>query len=63
MGYQHSRACSHVKLVLFSEAYRDKDLDNVLQCGQLNDEDKGDFKPAHYIIAPLCWQPLSTHHY
>ena len=41
----------NVKLVLFSEeAYRDKDLDNVLQCGQLNDDDKGDFKPAHYIM-------------
>jgi len=41
----------NVKLVLFSEeAYKDKDLDNVLQCGQLNDENKGDFKPSHYIM-------------
>lgn len=45
----------NIKLVLFSnEAYRSKDLDNVLQCGQLNDtilQEKGKFEPSHYILA------------
>lgn len=44
----------NVKLILFSrEAYRDGDMDNVLQCGQLNDtilEQAGDFKPDRYIM-------------
>jgi predicted NAD-dependent protein-ADP-ribosyltransferase YbiA (DUF1768 family) len=44
----------NVKLILFSrEAYREKDFDNVLQCGQLNDvilEQAGTFTPTHYII-------------
>lgn len=44
----------NVKLILFSrEAYKDHDMDNVLQCGQLNDavlEAAGDFKPDRYIM-------------
>jgi len=44
----------NVKFILFSrEAYRDGDMDNVLQCGQLNDtilQDAGDFKPDRYIM-------------
>ena len=44
----------NVKLILFSrEAFRDGDMDNVLQCGQLNDnvlQEAGDFKPDHYIL-------------
>lgn len=44
----------NVKLILFSrEAFRDGDLDNVLQCGQLNDnmlQEAGDFKPDRYIM-------------
>jgi len=45
----------NIKLILFShESYIAKDLDNVLQCGQLNDtilESKGIFKPKYYILA------------
>ena len=40
-------------IMLSSEAYAAKDLDNVLQCGQLNDsilENKGEFRPDAYII-------------
>lgn len=44
----------NIKLVLFSsEAYEQGDLDNVLQCGQMNDstlEDRGIFDPQFYII-------------
>ena len=44
----------NIKLVLFSlEAFRHKDLDNVLLCGQLNDtilEERGSFEPTHYIL-------------
>ena len=44
----------NIKLILFSlEAYRHKDLDNVLLCGQLNDtvlEERGTFEPSHYIL-------------
>ena len=44
----------NVKLILFSrEAFRDGDMDNVLQCGQLNDnilQEAGDFKPDRYIM-------------
>ena len=43
-----------IKLILFSErAYKDKDTDNVLQCGQLNDDklaEAGSFSPRHYIM-------------
>ena len=43
-----------VKFILLSrEAYLEGDLDNVLQCGQLNDtilEEKGSFEPKYYII-------------
>ena len=39
-----------IKLIIFSEPYyRAKDLDNVLQCGQLND-DVDTFTPSHYIM-------------
>ena len=40
-------------ILLSSEAYREKDLSNVLQCGQLNDdilEKMGVFLPEYYII-------------
>ena len=44
----------NIKLVLFSsEAYEQGDLDNVLQCGQMNDstlEDRGIFDPQFYIM-------------
>jgi len=44
----------NIKLILFSEeAYENKDFDNVLQCGQLNDdilEKKGIFRPNYYIL-------------
>ena len=44
----------NIKLILFSEEmYKNKDIDNVLQCGQLNDsvlENKGIFKPDYYIM-------------
>ena len=44
----------NIKLVLFSsEAYEQGDLDNVLQCGQMNDstlEDRGIFDPQLYIM-------------
>lgn len=45
----------NVKFILLSkEAHAARDLNNVLQCGQLNDsilESRGEFKPDHYIIA------------
>lgn len=40
-------------IVLSSEAYKEDDIKNVLQCGQLNDqilENKGIFTPEFYII-------------
>ena len=44
----------NIKLVLFSlEAFKHKDFDNVLLCGQLNDtilESAGRFEPSHYIL-------------
>ena len=44
----------NIKLVLFSrEAYEEGDLDNVLQCGQMNDstlEEHGIFDPQFYIM-------------
>jgi len=44
----------NIKLVIFShEAYKNDDLSNVLQCGQLNDsilENKGVFNPEFYIV-------------
>ena len=50
----------NVKFILLSkEAYTARDLNNVLQCGQLNDsvlENRGEFKPDYYIIAEyLGW--------
>lgn len=43
-----------VKFILLShEAYREKDLNNVLVCGQLNDkilEQQGEFKPDYYLM-------------
>lgn len=47
------RALNIKFILLSSEAYSSKDLDNVLQCGQLNDsilQDKGYFQPDYYII-------------
>lgn len=44
----------NIKLILMSrESYSDGDMDNVLQCGQLNDiilQNRGSFEPSHYII-------------
>ena len=44
----------NIKFIIFSnEAYKNEDLSNVLQCGQLNDtilENKGIFIPDFYII-------------
>ena len=44
----------NIKLILFSEeVYASNDFDNVLQCGQLNDnilEKKGIFRPNYYIL-------------
>ena len=44
----------NIKLVLFSkEAYDANDLDNVLQCGQMNDttlEERGTFDPQFYVM-------------
>lgn len=44
----------NVKFILLSqEAYKDKDLRNVLNCGQLNDlelEKRGKFEPEFYIM-------------
>ena len=44
----------NIKTILVSsEAYREKDLANVIQCGQLNDsllENRGVFLPEYYII-------------
>ena len=40
-------------IILSSQQYDAKDLNNVLQCGQLNDkilEERGVFNPDHYII-------------
>lgn len=45
----------NVKVIIMSEsAYADGDLDSVLSCGQLNDDElekQGGFKPDYYIIA------------
>ena len=45
----------NIKLIILSyEYFRNGDLNNVLQCGQLIDnvlEDKGSFNPDYYIIA------------
>ena len=44
----------NIKFVLLSsESYRNKDLGNVLNCGQLNDvilESRGEFTPDYYIM-------------
>ena len=50
----------NIKFILLSkEAYTSKDLNNVLQCGQLNDailENAGVFNPDYYIIVEfLGW--------
>jgi hypothetical protein len=43
-----------IKLVLFSEfIFKAGDIENVLQCGQLNDEtlaQSGTFSPSHYVL-------------
>ena len=44
----------NIKVVVFSEeSFKSGDLDSVLNCGQLNDEDlqrQGNFKPDYYIM-------------
>ncbi len=44
----------NIKLIIMSsEAYKEKDIDNVIICGQLNDsvlENKGLFTPDYYIV-------------
>jgi predicted NAD-dependent protein-ADP-ribosyltransferase YbiA (DUF1768 family) len=44
----------NIKFILLSrESYNVNDFNNILQCGQLNDdvlENKGEFKPDYYII-------------
>jgi len=40
-------------IIMSSESYKSEDLDNILQCGQLNDvilQNKGVFMPEFYII-------------
>ena len=40
-------------IILSSQQWREQDLDNILQCGQLNDSilaDKNTFNPDHYIM-------------
>jgi predicted NAD-dependent protein-ADP-ribosyltransferase YbiA (DUF1768 family) len=40
-------------IILSSDAYRDKDIHNVVQCGQIHDkvlENKGVFLPEYYLI-------------
>ena len=45
----------NIKVIIFSELnYREHDILNVLQCGQLNDtvlEERGIFEPSFYILA------------
>ena len=45
----------NIKLILLSrESFKAGDIDNVLLCGQLNDnilQDRGSFEPTHYIIS------------
>lgn len=44
----------NIKLILFSEqSYLNEDMDNVLQCGQVDVilQNKGIFRPDHYIFA------------
>ena len=50
----------NIKLILFSkESYSNGDIDNVLQCGQLNDDilvKQGEFIPRYYIMANYLGQ-------
>ena len=50
----------NIKLILFSkESYSNGDLDNVLHCGQLNDDilvKQGEFIPRYYIMANYLGQ-------
>jgi hypothetical protein len=45
----------NIKMIIFSELnYQERDIINVLQCGQLNDtvlEERGVFEPSFYILA------------
>ena len=51
-------------IILSSEAYQNKDYNNLIQCGQLNDEilqEKGIFKPKYYILTEwLGWHYKSV---
>jgi predicted NAD-dependent protein-ADP-ribosyltransferase YbiA (DUF1768 family) len=47
------RALNVKLIILSSEAYNTGDYENVIMCGQLNDEilrEKGEFKPKYYIM-------------
>ena len=45
----------NIKLIILSEEYfKDGDINNVLQCGQLNDDKLAEFNPNHYILT--CFQ-------
>lgn len=50
----------NIKLVIFSsEAWKEGDNNNVLQCGQLNDavlEEKGIFEPQYYVLLDYTGQ-------
>ncbi len=41
----------NVKHIIFSkEAFNEEDYENIIQCGQLNDETREEFNPSHYIM-------------
>lgn len=47
------RALNMKLIILSTQAYQSGDVDNVIMCGQLNDDilrEKGEFKPKYYII-------------
>ena len=56
----------NIKLILLSQgSYNTRDYDNVLQCGQLNDEElelKGEFKPRYYLILNHQINPSGDHY-
>ena len=43
----------NIKTILSLDAYRSKDMDNILECGQLNDDvikNAGTFQPNFYVM-------------
>jgi len=56
----------YIKFILLSsEHYKAKDLQSVLQCGQLNDsylQNKGEFKPDYYIIVEHSGEHSGAHY-